>query len=169
MSTDDLTVFLAGRYDEAEALAKAATPGPWRATGQRDHFVEQSAGDHLVAEMEGCTDHPDMGEHDSAYIASVDPAHRLADIALKRAILAEHASFRKESAKGDVGPGLHAATRVLGDVVGLLGTEFSRHPAYKAEWAPTVNPADGQDCQAAHCPPSASRDCDWPRCAGEQP
>jgi hypothetical protein len=31
------------------------------------------------------------------------------------------------------------------------------------------NPADGQDCQASHCPPSAYQDCDWPRCAGEQP
>jgi hypothetical protein len=31
------------------------------------------------------------------------------------------------------------------------------------------NPADGQDCQASHCPPSAAQDCDWPRCAGEQP
>jgi hypothetical protein len=27
------------------------------------------------------------------------------------------------------------------------------------------NPADGQDCQASHCPPSAYQDCDWPRCA----
>lgn len=27
--------------------------------------------------------------------------------------------------------------------------------------------ADGQDCQASHCPPSATQDCDWPRCAGE--
>jgi hypothetical protein len=27
------------------------------------------------------------------------------------------------------------------------------------------NPADGQDCQATHCPPSATQDCDWPRCA----
>lgn len=28
---------------------------------------------------------------------------------------------------------------------------------------------DGQDCQATHCPPSATQDCDWPRCAGQQP
>lgn len=28
--------------------------------------------------------------------------------------------------------------------------------------------ADGQDCQAQHCPPSATQDCDWPRCAGDQ-
>lgn len=33
----------------------------------------------------------------------------------------------------------------------------------------TASPEDGQDCQAAHCPPSATQDCDWPRCAGEQP
>ena len=40
----------------------------------------------------------------------------------------------------------------------------------KACWdAVGTRAADGQDCQASHCPPSATQDCDSPRCAGGRP
>lgn len=31
------------------------------------------------------------------------------------------------------------------------------------------SPADGQDCQASHCPPSMHTGCEWPKCAAPEP
>lgn len=138
----DLAAYLSDRYDEAEALAKAATEGPWQATGQRDHFVVQAEGDHLVAEMEGCTGHPDMGGRNAAYIVGVDPAHRLADIALKRAILADHGPDERDP---ELCRTCHVAERGWAVPVPAgwpcatarhLGIEFSKRPDYLAKWKP---------------------------------
>jgi hypothetical protein len=79
-----------------------------------------------------------------AYIADVDPAHRLADIKLKRAILAMY----KYQAGRYLPPGVHdgrddderecdeAMMYALEDVLRQLGTEFSGHPAYQESWKP---------------------------------
>jgi Family of unknown function (DUF6221) len=141
----DLAAFLAARYQEAEALANAATPGKWLAL---DGGV-QSAEDRSqwpVSETESSR-YP----ADQAYIAANDPAHRLADVKLKRAILAEYetavATMDRQIAErlgpgptsGDVylvaDPAVLAEVSVLSIVVRQLGTEFAEHAGYRPEWA----------------------------------
>lgn len=132
---DELAAFITARYDEAEAVAMAAATtedGAAWVTSESDdsdkRAIRTPAPDwRWVGEL-----YTETAEH----VAATDPAHRLRDITLKRAILAEYVSFREESAKGDVGPGLHMGTQVLGDAVRQLGTEFSDHPGYRAEWSP---------------------------------
>lgn len=130
---DDLAAFLTARYGEAEALAtRARDDAPdWYASRELDErrSLRDRAGDRIP-------------ETAAAYVADNDPAHRLADIALKRAILAEHASFPD----GDGNPRCNRcmagrldenfSSRSPCTTVRQLGTEFSNHPDYKPGWAP---------------------------------
>ena len=111
---DELTAFLNARYDEAEALAKAA------AAHLRVHNPERwyEADDDRFAYPE-----------DAAFIAANDPAHRLRDIALKRAILADCRRCLDSISWG------HRAV-FIERVVRQFGTEFSDHPDYRQEWKP---------------------------------
>jgi hypothetical protein len=123
---DDLIAFLAARYDEAEALAQGVAHGPWHWEGGYPQRISNPAA-ILVAE---CYTSPDAPAQEAEYIAAVNPKHRLADIALKRAILAALTVER------DIGFGGSGFTEGLEFAVRQLGTEFSDHRDYRAEWAP---------------------------------
>ena len=131
----DLAAFLADRYDEAEARARAAIKAlpPYALKPLRDR-----AGDKLPEAL-------------AAHIDLSDPVHRLADIALKRAILAEYEAAVatmdrqiKERLPGPIAgdvylvadPAVLAEVGALSLVVRQLGTEFADHPAYKESWKP---------------------------------
>lgn len=140
--SDDFGRFLADRYDEADALARAASTSPKGKWGPR---LDESIGGHLLDDAGEIVVYdesaPSPWQFD--HIAANDPAHRLADIKLKRAILALH------HPDGDKWPdckecscrGALAATDCGGTVpwpcatARQLGTEFAEHPAYKEEWA----------------------------------
>ena len=130
-----LVIYLTARYDEAEELARGVEdnsepwPGRWDADGNR---AVRTYNGHVLA----YATHGEFKPGFAAYVADRDPASRLADIALKRALLAEYLSFREEFQRGDVGPGLRTGTKVLEDVVRQLGTEFSRRADYLDEWRP---------------------------------
>lgn len=151
--SDDLAAFLAARYDEAEALAVEAA---------RYHGKDWHAGSK-VNPVEGTVDvFDDDGANlvamwvmpgDAAHIAATDPRQRLADIALKRAILAEHPANpfwgntpppRRDRTPENVVAWFCDCQSEDGMIAGeypcrtvrLLGTEFSGHPEYKAGWAP---------------------------------
>src|ERR1700761_3689248 len=87
VTMDDLAAFLAARYDEAEALARgvedgsAPWPGQWEADGNR---AVRTYNGHVLAYAR----HGEFKPGFAAYVADTDPAHRLADIKLKCAILA---------------------------------------------------------------------------------
>lgn len=89
--------FLTARYDEREAKAKAATPGPWQDSGTILAGV-LGAGHQTVAACNSSEwdnqeySYPASAEEsaNSAFIAANDPAYVLADIAAKRAILELH-------------------------------------------------------------------------------
>jgi Family of unknown function (DUF6221) len=137
--TDLIAGFLAARYDEAEAIAKAAAhklrvrnAEPWFETDDdRFGFPE-----------------------DAAYIAANDPASRLRDIAGKRAIVALHsASIAKrdgypfspwtgrpqpEENDGDCGLCGWFAPEDGGCLtVRHLAAEFAGHPDCKPGWVPS--------------------------------
>ena len=144
----DLADFLTARYDEAQARAKAGDVGhgQWTATEHADDgwLILDEHGD-LVANVrperswDGGT---------AAYIAANDPARRLADIKLKRAILAEHAhddacSWPDRTKPRGFGCSICDWDRDYGQgdggwcaTVRQLGTEFAEHPAYRPEWRP---------------------------------
>lgn len=129
----DFEAFMAACYDEAEALAKAATPGPWHVdlaaiAGPRhaELVVDTTEGDVIVT---GDGDMPADGN--VAYIAACDPKHRLADVSLKRAILAEHCEYLRVC---------RCCQRVYPCATGRrLGTEFAGRDGYRDEWKPEGN------------------------------
>lgn len=145
--TEDLAAFIAARYDEAETLAKAAageqgpTWHPVQVLASELGYVVDEAGEPVCANTTCSL---------AAHIAAHDPAYRLADIALKRAILAEHGPWRPEPAEpGDaemiadierrfpVPPRCRTCAASCPCVtVRLLGAEFAGHPGYRAGWAP---------------------------------
>ena len=118
---DGLADFLATRYDEAEEMAQdlaRSYPGPWSA----DHsWVSDAAGNTVV--------HDEYHWSALPYIAANDPADRLADIALKRAILADIARICEVS--NDLGS-FRLAVRTMRQ----LGTEFDKHADWRPGWAP---------------------------------
>lgn len=97
--SEDLARFLADRYDEAEALALAAGNGAKGEWGPRLH---PGMGGHLLDGLGDVViyDEGSPADEQFDYIAAVDPAHRLADVKLKRAILAEHEHVKVEFSKG---------------------------------------------------------------------
>ena len=151
---DDLAQFLAARYDEAEASAKAAIPGPWTLDEWTGGFGRTASvmvpfGPAAPDAKTGLTSLVQLGTQDyetARHIAANDPAHRLADIKLKRAILALH-EHRKADTKDRNGPdfgcGICHEDRDYGIIgygwcatVRHLATEFASHAGYRAEWAP---------------------------------
>lgn len=149
MSDDDLARFLADRYDEAEALARAAGEGDEHG-GLAWHQYDPERAPGKIVDKHGCTIVYDEGSptaDEAAFIAAVDPAHRLADIALKRTILAEHKHYDEfaDSAVSvhfgcelchwhseyGIPPGVDWCATVR-----QLGTEFASHSAYKESWKP---------------------------------
>lgn len=130
---NDLAAFIAACYDEAEALAKAAggedpDDHRWHQTDPdwRPGWIEAANGNVVVYD-EGSPD-----AEQAAFIADMDPKHRLADIALKRAILAD--AMRVFGATDDLG-----AFRLAERTVRQLGTEFAAHPGYNPSWAPEAS------------------------------
>lgn len=126
--TDAFAAFMEARYAEAEARARACQhPSPWKAAEEEhDSWIVTDADGEPVIYDEGT---PTLEE--AAFIAANDPAHRLADIALKQAILARHASATDPCDAHDAW-----FRSVLCATARQLGTEFSKHPQYQAEWAP---------------------------------
>lgn len=152
---DDLAAFLGQRYDEAEALARGVEDhsAPW--DGQ---WVAEESGRALRTRNGWVLTYLPYPDREFApgfldHVAAVDPAHRLADIALKRAILALHffVVSKREQHRYDSYSGVpiggqhdgHCAICGWFDpehggclTVRQLGTEFSGHPGYRSEWAP---------------------------------
>lgn len=147
---DDLAAFLAARYDEAQALAEAATPGPWTAivhtTDDQGIIIDSHypPGNGHILGSAIMSDDETRNRENAAHIAATDPAHRLRDIALKRAILAEHKHYPAFTPdEYDFGCGVchdNGDYGVCGygwcATVRHLGTEFSDHPDYRPEWKP---------------------------------
>jgi Family of unknown function (DUF6221) len=145
VTDDGFAGWLAARYDEAEARAKAAAADGTAEWHLSEHDpidpsrIYDATGEVVVYD-EGAP-----SPNEAAHIAACDPAHRLADIALKCAILAMYVDTRAALDRARDMPGEHAARDYLDaerelcalePVVRQLGTEFAGQPGYREEWRP---------------------------------
>lgn len=97
----DLVTFLRARFDEDEALARAATPGPWVGRDLENAVDPTITGDGVdewgeptyVAQTayDGLSDTTTNSVADARHIIRHDPARVLAEVAAKRAIIGLHA------------------------------------------------------------------------------
>ena len=115
--------FLTAQLDQQEALALAATPGPWEASAVGNgglHVVRPVGSSEWVSQVT----RRDLGEEeaDAAHIARHDPEHALREVKASRAIMA---MARDGSLDGQ------AAV----DILGHLAAVYADHPDYPQDWA----------------------------------
>ena len=133
----ELAEFVRARLDEDEQIANAATPGPWRATGE--DILRRSADPYwdgmCAANATGA---------DAAYIAHHDPKRALAEITAKRGrltlmtdatadmnrLLADETASMPDRAMA-IGRARAATVAVKHDA-----TIWSDHDDYQARWSP---------------------------------
>ncbi|WP_346266116.1 DUF6221 family protein, partial [Glycomyces rutgersensis] len=88
----DLIDFLNARLAEDEAVAQAATPGPWNDDGgciSNADYQITDYGAYTKADGEPEEWEPQRQRADSAHIARHDPARVLREVTAKRAIIAD--------------------------------------------------------------------------------
>lgn len=130
-----ITEFLTARYDEREAAAREASAGPWavRPNGDSPWVTRQGQPDVWLAITS-----PDPGASKAAnadHIALNDPAHVLADIAAKRAIVASVVSGEAhEVAETMSGLRQVVARDVLSSVLRLLAQPYAAHEDFDEAW-----------------------------------
>jgi hypothetical protein len=137
--TDDLVAFLRARLDEDEQVAEALR-------GVRFHAYEEGGDDGWAIESD-----PDgdpgaiVGERALAeHIARWDPARVLAEVTAKRRIISlfshasPHSVMSGQAEREDFRNGWQFA---MWDALPLLAVPYASHPDYRAEWAPTEEPA----------------------------
>jgi hypothetical protein len=133
----DLVTFLNARLDEDEQVARAATQGAWKLWGM-EVFADQDGTSNVqtavpVAMGRWGGAHPRT--FNSSHIARHDPARVLADVAAKRAILAQYRNVStwcwdmRTKHPGDV---LHETLR-------HLATPYALHPDYDPTWSTHVS------------------------------
>ncbi len=142
---DDLVAFLSARLDEDEEVAKAAGPvtGRWCIDSEGHIQDEETGGGGSAYVAVGPWDGP-VHERCAIHIARYDPARVLAEVAAKRAILAEH----EPEPWGDPHPELSRCAPGHGDggsgwwttwpciEVRAIAAVYSDHPGYRPEWKP---------------------------------
>lgn len=92
MAELDIAAFLRARLDEREAVALAATPGPWESEGDDptdDEVYTVHDGEHgdLVGNVVAFARGGDRQQPNTVHIADNDPEFVLADVAAKRQII----------------------------------------------------------------------------------
>jgi hypothetical protein len=115
----DLVTFLRARLDEDEAAARLATPGPWHC-GDGGWIVPVARADIYASQQ------------NAAHIARHGPARVLADVAAKRALIADLEDL-EEMIHSDRGIGRFTFS---GDTTGLryLAAVYAGHPDYDEGW-----------------------------------
>jgi hypothetical protein len=126
---DDLVQFLRDRLDEDEAVAAAASPGPWRPSEEADEVLAVDG----ITVADGFALSGRQLRATTEHIARHDPARVLSEIEAKRALidacdradtLAAYPDF-----EGGVYSGLH-------DALEYLALPYADHPQFKPEWRP---------------------------------
>ncbi len=127
-----LATFLEQRWQEAEADALAALDAPgseWWVNPRKQRVVWGSPSTRVpIAEALGWTT--------AKHIARNDPARVLADIASKRAVLAEAMHFDGEDSSGFSGDYARGVKQAFRDVLRHLASVYADHPDYRDEWKP---------------------------------
>jgi hypothetical protein len=135
-----LVEFLRARLDEDEAVARAASDGPWIRGAERDHLADnvvygQSASWAVHITQVCNVDYGHNRDADSTHIARHDPQRVLADVAAKRAIVDAY-EHKAESMARYPNPGNASGLFSLTVAVQHLAAVYTDHPAYRQRWAP---------------------------------
>lgn len=122
---NDLRLFVLERLIEREALACAATEGPWE---HIENIGWEMDGEPHAQEVVTSREHPTLGvtitgpygdpqsRHDADFIAANNPAAVLRRVRAQIAMLTPH-------------------RRVEVEVLRLMAHEFADHPDYRPQWA----------------------------------
>ena len=151
--TLSIDAFIEARLRQDEAIARAATPGPWRYDPTKEHveintglrsegvFTGPDGPDAIcVATTGDSDDRPSM--RDARFIARHDPERVLREVAWKRHLLGfALAAFSQESKIGER-PGRDPETNAYDKgradtarfMLRLLAMSWSSHPDFRAEW-----------------------------------
>ena len=141
-----LTEFLLARIAEREAVARAATYGPWRYNPAKVNAIDRSesvfAGKPgtmaITVASTGPSDDP-QSMSDAAHIALHDPARILAECAAKRAVIkaawSDHCLIEGEWGGGQ-SQGAMSAKNDNPAVVEALASVYADHPDFQEEWRP---------------------------------
>lgn len=135
----DVVEFLSARLDEDEQVAQAAVPGPWRwgelgMLGTKRTQYGLIGGPASIVLTSGMPDvYP--SKFDARHIARHDPVRALADVAAKRAILAEHDDVHCCCGRTSrVWPDIDSDPEVHCPTVRLLAQPFADHPDFDPAW-----------------------------------
>jgi hypothetical protein len=121
----DLITFLRARLDEDEALALAASPGPWHPDAES---YEVLAADDITVCDGFALSGPQL-RATTEHIARWDPARVLAEVAAKRAVV-------DGLAAADPHAGYITGTFTARHALWLLAQSYADHPDYREEWKP---------------------------------
>jgi hypothetical protein len=154
LMTDDIAAWLTAIWDEAEAWAKQATPGPWRyssnkhtrlpgtPTFEEGVFAGPPGDAATVIAVTGPSDDR-LSQIDAAHIAYYDPSVVLARIAADRQILDDYRQAVKDCAGLDTTRTMElgvvaalAERRTLERVVRRLASAHATRPGYNEQWRP---------------------------------
>lgn len=146
----DLVAFLRARLEEDEQIARAATPGPWAWTPEKDVWDQNGptlirkgtdAPDAELVEVAAGWGHDAWGiyisDADQAHIAAHDPARVLREIEAKRRLVEryERALENRRAHPDDLASA--GALLALHGTVKVLAMPYADHPDYRDEWRPT--------------------------------
>lgn len=140
---DELVRWLTACLDEDERIARAATPGPWRAhdthLGQYGHTATVLSGERNTTDLRAWL--PTMSQepwdetrnvwNDAEHIAAHDPARMLREINAKRDLLvfAKGIHDHHETFTTGVAARLEKTLR-------LYALAYADRPGYREEWRP---------------------------------
>jgi hypothetical protein len=146
----DIVAFLTARLDEDQAVAEAATPGPWRVdrppywtnvvVPEKGFEWVGVAGQRMDTRVfTGQTSNRGRAEWeaDALHIARHDPARVLRDVAAARAIVAQYqAAAANADAETDTEEGWVAdgVVDALAGVIRILAAAHADHPDYDPAW-----------------------------------
>lgn len=131
MTALTLADFLRARLDEDEAVAREATPGPWRVDNPGfPEAIVDPAGEAIVSGSRWGGEAPVFASgEDAKHIARHDPARVLADVEAKRRIVDLHPNMLGWC-QGCASEAYPCRTLTL------LALPYADHPDYRQEWKP---------------------------------
>jgi hypothetical protein len=125
----DLADFLRARYAERRTIAEAASPWPWKINP--DDPEEVLAGDGiLVADVFALSSN--QTRNTATFIATNDPAHVIADLDAKLAIIDLLAPIVADESYQ--GPDHYGGVDACEKALSLLARPFAGHVDYQENW-----------------------------------
>jgi hypothetical protein len=136
---DDLVQWLRAQLDEDERIARAASPGPWRANAEHDEVL---AVDEITA-AEGFALSGGQLRATVDHIAEHDPARVLREIDAKRRLVDLHAKDEYYDGCVICDNGNNSCGCMSGwhwkypcDTLKILALPYADRPGYQDDWRP---------------------------------